>query len=126
MKLAGLYSLPTERGCGAVMHSRFRISNSSDRQGLDLGVAGLQRVPPAPGALDKERKGHSTEELRLYLEPRLHCSKLLPKPDEPASKVAAEFQGSSKYTMVSVGTNSQLATFLCFALYYTMINKPVN
>ena len=69
------------------MHSRFRISNSSDRHGLDLGVAGLQRVPPVPGEKEKERKGHSTEELRLYLEPRLHCSKLLPQAEEAASKV---------------------------------------
>jgi len=67
------------------MHSRFRVTNSSDRLGLDVGVPQVYRVPPVSQGnqgerSQQEKKGQ--EELRLYLEPKLHCRKLRPSHEE--------------------------------------------
>ena len=73
------------------MHSRFRVTNSSDRLGLDLGLPQVYRVPTAGhgGQGEKaaqDKKGQ--EELRIYVEPKLHCRKLLP------SQLESEREGS--------------------------------
>lgn len=72
------------------MHSRFRVTNSSDRLGLDLGLPQVYRVPTASQGSQgekalQEKKGQ--EELRIYVEPKLHCRKLLPSQEESEREV---------------------------------------
>ena len=73
------------RGVGGAMHSRFRVTNSSDRLGLDLGLPQVYRVPTAGHGSQGEKAAQDKkgqEELRIYVEPKLHCRKLLPSQEE--------------------------------------------